>query len=152
MNRFEVDMAVRLVKEVPGKGATAGLAASESGFTLIEVLVAFSILAIGILAVATMQISAIQGNARSMWYTEAATRATDRMEILMGLDYTHADLVDTVTPGNPAHQVVDADGYTTQWTVEDDGANFKTINVTVLWMDHNIQKDLSMDLIRSRDK
>lgn len=37
----------------------------EAGFTLIEVLVALTIFAVGLLALAGMQISGIQGNARS---------------------------------------------------------------------------------------
>jgi type IV pilus assembly protein PilV len=36
---------------------------TENGFTILEVLIAVSVLAIGILAVASMQISAIRGNA-----------------------------------------------------------------------------------------
>ena len=135
-----------------GTGGGPDPADPAAGFTLIEVLVALSLLAFGILAVATMQISSIQGNASSMGYTEAATRATDRMEILLNLDYGDANLADTVTGGGDPHQVVDGEGYTTRWTVEDDGANFKIVQVTVTWMDHNVQKSVSMDLVKSRDQ
>ncbi len=51
----------------------------EGGFTLLEVIMAISILTIGILAVASMQISAIRGNAFSRDVTESTDRIQDRM-------------------------------------------------------------------------
>lgn len=54
----------------------------EGGFTLIEVLVAIAILSIGILAVATMQTTAISANNRGYRLTEATTLAQDRIEYL----------------------------------------------------------------------
>jgi prepilin-type N-terminal cleavage/methylation domain-containing protein len=42
----------------------------DDGFTLLEVIMAISILTIGLLAVASMQASAIRGNAISREYTE----------------------------------------------------------------------------------
>jgi len=67
----------------------------EQGFTIIEVLMAISIFAIGILAVATMQYGAIRVNLTAGKITIRTTYAQDRLERLMALPYTHADLIDT---------------------------------------------------------
>jgi prepilin-type N-terminal cleavage/methylation domain-containing protein len=63
-----------------------------SGFTLIEILIAISILSIGLLAVASMQVSAIRGNSHARHVTEGVTLAQDKLEELLYLSYTHADL------------------------------------------------------------
>jgi type IV pilus assembly protein PilV len=73
----------------------------QSGFTLIEVLIAIAILTIGLLAVAKMQISAIQGNYFSGNTSVALSLAEDKMEDLLGRTYTDADLADTQA-GNDA--------------------------------------------------
>ena len=58
---------------------------TEQGFSLIEVLIAISILAIGLLAVASMQGSASKNNVLAGSRTEAATLASEQMETLMSL-------------------------------------------------------------------
>ena len=62
----------------------------EAGFTLIEVIVAISILTVGLLAVASMQTAAIQGNNNAYRVTEGATWAQDRLEFLLSLSYDDA--------------------------------------------------------------
>ena len=69
----------------------------EQGFTLIEVLVAIVILTVGLLAVGTMQISAIRGNFMSGNTSTALSLASEKMEDLLNKDYNHADLNDSVT-------------------------------------------------------
>ena len=60
---------------------------SEAGFTLLEVIAAVSILTVGLLAVASMQTAAIQGNDKAYRVTEGATWAQNQLESLMGLSY-----------------------------------------------------------------
>lgn len=57
----------------------------EKGFTLIEVLIAIAILSFGILAVASMQSSALLGTGKSNSVTQANAVAMDRLERLMSL-------------------------------------------------------------------
>ncbi len=61
---------------------------SQKGMTLVEVLVAVAILSIGILAIASMQKTAVMVNMRAFDITEAATLAQSRLEFLMSLPYT----------------------------------------------------------------
>ena len=86
----------------------------QRGFTLIEVLIAMAIFSIGILGVGTMQLRSTGGNTNARIGTEASVWAQDRVETLMLLPYTHADLI----PG--AYQVIEGAGlYTVDWTVYD---------------------------------
>ena len=61
---------------------TLKVAKGEKGFTLIEVLVAMIVLAIGILGLAPMLVISMQGNQFSREVTEAAYLAQDRIEQL----------------------------------------------------------------------
>jgi type IV pilus assembly protein PilV len=88
----------------------------QQGFTLLEVIIAMLILAFGLLAIASMQTTAIKGNSQAMGLTEAVNLAQDRMERLIGLPYTDAGLTDA--DGDGTNQDADRDG------VDDDGGNF----------------------------
>jgi prepilin-type N-terminal cleavage/methylation domain-containing protein len=86
----------------------------QHGFTLLEVMIALAIFAIGILAVSAMQISSINVNAGARMQTEATNVASDAMERLLALPYDHNQLDADVTI-NPHSQPVGA--YTVEWTV-----------------------------------
>jgi len=144
------------------------LTSSKAGFTLIEVLGALTIFAIGILAVASMQISAINGNATANRLTTALTSAMDRVETLMALPYGNADLAGAAAPGT-AHAPaagddgVDNDGdgsidevgetaglLTITWTVvETAGENFKTVTVRANWTDRGTAKTATVDFVKA---
>ena len=72
----------------------------ESGFTLIEVLVAIVILMFGLLAVGTMQISAMRGNFMGGNTSIALSLASQKMEDILNKDFNHADLLDSNTGNN----------------------------------------------------
>lgn len=69
---------------------------SESGFTLIEALIALAVLTIGILALNAMQVSAIKGNATSNSLSVATSVARHCFERLMSVD-VNDPLVDAGT-------------------------------------------------------
>ena len=73
----------------------AGNKNQEGGFTLIEVMVAVSLLALGLAALAAVQITAVTINARANGTTRLATMAQQRLEVLLALPYNHPDLLDT---------------------------------------------------------
>lgn len=103
---------------------------------MLETLVAVTILTVGLLAVAKMQVSAIWGNSMSGNTTAALTLAEEKMEDLLQKKYTHADL------SSGTHEQVDINEagqpgglYHRIWSVQDDTPipNTKTIMVTVRW-------------------
>jgi type IV pilus modification protein PilV len=65
--------------------------ANVQGFTLIEVLIAMAIFAIGVLAVTSMQMRSISLNTSARLQTEASTLAVDWMERLLVLPYDDSD-------------------------------------------------------------
>lgn len=89
---------------------------NQNGFTLIELLIALVIFAVGILGVATMQITSIQGNSKGRQISEASNVAADRIENILSLDYFDPILADV--DGDGTNEDVDNDG------VDDDGGNF----------------------------
>lgn len=121
----------------------------QSGFTLIEVLIAVCILAIGVMGVCSMQIFGLKGNTASRQYTDYATLAMERMEILMAMPYANlptdganngntADGVDGlfVTNATADRVIPDTNGqYTMYINVAPNYlyANTTTVSVTVVW-------------------
>ena len=143
---------------------------NDKGFTLLEIIVAISILTVGFLAVASMQVLAIKGNTSASGFTEATSWASDQMEKLMVLPFDHADLMDTdgdgtdqdangdgvdddegnfgledVTANTADHQVIQG-RYIVYWNIAIDieADDTKTVNVIVTWTDHGIQKRVSI--------
>ncbi len=106
----------------------------DHGFTLIEVLIAMAIFAIGFLAVWQMQIRAVNSNALGRDVTEAATLAASKTEELFGLNYSNADL----DAGN--HSDPDQPPYGIAWSVAEDGniAGLKQVDVTVDWGNRDV--------------
>ena len=118
------------------------------GFTLLEVIVAISILTFGLLAVASMQMTAIRGNYNASNITEATTVAQDRLEDLMGLLYSDP-LLD---PGNGLSDPAppSPSGYTITYDVLNNNpmANTRLIAVTVKWQDKGVQKQSVLTCVK----
>jgi type IV pilus modification protein PilV len=85
------------------------------GYTLIEVLIAMTIFALGFLALATLQIKSIAQNANARMLTDATTIAVESLERLISLPYNHTDL----NQQNNPHSITKGP-YTVQWNVQDD--------------------------------
>ena len=72
---------------------------TDEGYTLVEVLIALGILGFGLLAVATMQVTAVRTNARARGLSQGVTLAQATVEKLINLPYNHALLNDTNDDG-----------------------------------------------------
>ncbi len=142
------------------KAATTG----QAGFTLLEVMIAFTILAIGMLSIGVGQLTALHVTAGSRNAQQAMNLAEEQMEIFRSLDFSNPvapwgpgffttpveddNAADTVTdndlltgnphaPFDPANQ----DGLTFQrtWSIRPNQAphNLTEIVVTVSWAGGN---------------
>lgn len=136
----------------------------QKGLTLVEVLVATTILTIGLLGVALMQVMSITGNTFSKEMEVATQLSQDMIERLKGMPYddnalhggahpTQIDVGNGLAPapsGDP-NNVIDERGqwgagsglrlYTRTWDVDDNSPvqGMKTITVTVSWVDKDRQ-------------
>jgi prepilin-type N-terminal cleavage/methylation domain-containing protein len=104
---------------------------NQQGFSLVELLIALAILALSMLAAASMQFGSIRNNASGNMVTQANMLAKAKMEELKST----TDL-STLGPGEEAG--IDAAGqaggiYKRSWTVESLGSTARRITVTVQW-------------------
>jgi len=98
---------------------------NTGGFTLIEVMIAIAVLTIGLLAIGSVQISAINGNNTGKMTSQAATFAADQLERLLALDFDDTQL----DPGTDQRQ---EGSYNISWTIGNTAtANTRLITVTV---------------------
>ena len=102
------------------------------GFTLTEVLIGLVILAVGILALAAMQITSTKGGSFSNHLTQATVFAQDKLEYLKNLSYGDSHL----SYGQHDEGILSGTIFSRQYhIVEDAGNSMKTITVTVQWTD-----------------
>lgn len=111
---------------------------SSSGFSLIEVLVAMALFAIGVLALAQMQIVSMSGNTASRRITGAATLAESKLEELKSLSYSNADLTDKDADGDA--------GYGTAGLDDEDGdADGSETGVTIMGQSYDVFWNIAAD-------
>ncbi len=124
----------------------------ERGFTLVEVLFAITILAFGILAVASMQTGAIRRNYSANRLTEAVTLAQSRLETLLALSYTTTFTDPDLTAGHHEDQNPPGD-YTITWDVVDGSPappNAKLITVDITWVGCRMRNPPQLTTIKPR--
>ncbi|MDM8535792.1 prepilin-type N-terminal cleavage/methylation domain-containing protein [Desulfobacterales bacterium HSG17] len=107
----------------------------ESGFSLLEVMISLAILAVGLLGIAALQITAIKGNSSGMKMTEVSTLIGSKLE-----DYRQMDYANVITPDEPEIVKIhesDSSVYTRTTTVTNDTPDIglKTVTVELSWTD-----------------
>jgi len=147
----------------------------EEGYTLVEVLVALGILGFGLMAVATMQVTAIKTNARASGMSQGLTLAQAKVEELMNLPYI--DLIDTtgdgtdeddgfglnntVDPADECNNPVSDGFWPNPWdctakyrlfwnvAVDEPVTDSRTIRVIVTWIERGKEKRISLDFVKT---
>lgn len=118
----------------------------DRGFTFVELLIVIAIFSIGILAVASMQVTSINANASARMSGEATVLAANQLEVLMASDYNNDVAL------NPGSHTLVQGAYTIDWVItefdiDSDGTNdSKTVLVTVRCANPNAE-DVSMQYI-----
>ncbi len=107
---------------------------NEKGFSLLEILVAITVLSIGLLGMAGLTTSIIHGNMLSNKVTTATTLGQDRMEHFRRLGYSTTPAADTTTTEG-YNSISNYSSYkrVSFIDVNSPSAGMKTITVTVYW-------------------
>lgn len=115
----------------------------ESGFSLLEVIIAMGILSAGLLAIATAQLSALKLARQSRYLTSSMNLAQDQMELFqmaqtasLPADGTYND---PLNPLDPDPFDPDVSTYNRRWTIARNTPAFgvTTVMVSVDWLDAN---------------
>jgi len=118
----------------------------QKGFTLIEVLFSLIIFAVGLLAIAGMQITSIKGNHFSSNVTQAAVLAQNKLEYLKNLSFEDPKL----DGGQPPEQINESGiVFVVEYGVVLMGNYMKKITATVQWTDQ-VNHSISLSTIRSK--
>ncbi|NLC71949.1 MAG: prepilin-type N-terminal cleavage/methylation domain-containing protein [Desulfuromonadaceae bacterium] len=129
---------------------------NQEGFGILEVLIALTIFAVAVLALAQLQIGAMKGNTTSRQLTEASYLAQNKLEQLVSLPFP--SLVDDGA-GSLNSTGADADGtettsvlgatYQISWNVDDNNpeADMKMLQVIVTWREGAATKELSLSRV-----
>jgi hypothetical protein len=115
--------------------------------TLIEVMIALGVLALGLLAMLAMQVSAMRGGKYGRHTTQAAQLARDQMEFLHRLDWGDAAIQPTGwTAPVPTSVVVQSAGgpqqemvFNVSYRITNDATdpNLRLMDVRVTWTEMN---------------
>ena len=130
------------------KQLVGGRHEGDAGFTLLEVIIAISILTVGLLAVGSMQTAAIHGNDTAYHVTEGATWAQNRIEALIALPYNDPLLDNGIDKADPTPPT--PDGYSITYDVSDGPVeNTKLITVIATEQGRGVTKVRQLTYIKS---
>ncbi len=122
---------------------------NSPGFTLLEVLVAMVILAVGLLGMASLSIGIIKGNSFSKEISSATTCAREKMEDVEQLGFANTPASDTTV--TEAYNSITQYPYCKRETVtvvDNPGTDMKTVTVTVYWDSDSHQVQLKTFLAK----
>ncbi|MGQ9777866.1 MAG: type IV pilus modification PilV family protein [Thermodesulfobacteriota bacterium] len=120
---------------------------NQKGFSILEILIGFIILAIGLLAIAALQTTSVKGNYFSNNLMQATYIAQDRLEYLKNISY------DSLRSGNFPEESIIVRGMTFNRSynitkISDSNGDYYRIDYTVLWND-GVDHRITFSTIRS---
>ena len=106
----------------------------ERGFSILELLIGLSILAVGVLATTQMEWWSVRNTTTGNVVTQANMLAETQMEALKSRDFSLLALGNFNDPNNPVDENGNAGGiYNRSWTIGAYTAFARQVTVTVQW-------------------
>jgi prepilin-type N-terminal cleavage/methylation domain-containing protein len=124
---------------------------TNSGMSLLEVLIALSILAVGLLGIASLQITAIKGNATADETAVAAYYAQEKLEEFRRTPFDNLVSSPGIVSGAPDYASIPTDNAVNSklskkavriyrvWNVVNTTATLKTISVWSCWQEGGVR-------------
>lgn len=133
-----------MIKKLQG-----GPAHGEAGFTLIEVMIAMSILAVGLMSIAVAQLTAIKMSSRSKHLQDAMLLAREQMDTMEAMPtptngapsfFTIGQTIDEPDEIQLGENPMDQTRYTRRTVITPNvpSANLARVTVTVTWTGSNV--------------
>jgi type IV pilus assembly protein PilV len=123
---------------------------NPKGFSLLEILVGLSILAVGLLAIAALQTTSVRGNFASHNLMQATYAAQDRLEFLKNVSYLDPVLSAGDHPENPVMiRGIRFNRFYRIINVSDGDGDYLRIDYTVTWND-GVDHRTSFSTVRSQ--
>jgi len=133
-----------MLKMAIGNKHKAGI--KKSGFTLLEVIVAFTILIVGVMAITPVMVFMLKGNIHNKRVSNAKALASQYAENFRALNYTDlsltddadtTDLQDMAAPDHADTLVVERETFFVMWNIAQDvpKSGVKSVNIIVAWDD-----------------
>jgi type IV pilus assembly protein PilV len=117
----------------------------EKGFSLIEVMIALLLFAVGILAIGGIQIGSIRGNSFSQEVTQATVFSQEKLEELRKMPFDDSNL----GIGHHNEGVLSDSRFSRSYDVESTSATLKAVTVTVSWTE-DIDHSVSLSTLKAR--
>ena len=135
----------RFLKLTTASQSSGKLLSKKNGFSLLEILIALVLFAVGMLAIGGMQIGSIKGNSFSQEVTQATVLSQDRLEELRKMDFDDSNL----SIGHHDEGVLNGSGFSRYYDVEIISTTLKAVTVTVRWTE-DIDHSVSLSTLKAR--
>jgi prepilin-type N-terminal cleavage/methylation domain-containing protein len=132
---------IRLLQSAPTRRRTGR---RDRGFSLVEMMLAMTVLGIGLLSIAQIIPLALAGTTQARVRTQAVQAGQERLDDLMAVEY------DSLLAGTFSETV---DGYSVTWTISDDVPvpGSKRIDLVASWVTLKGTQTVELTTLRSGD-